>query len=68
MCKGYTKRFGTKGKSRCTCNCTTKVTSLPRDIKNIIDVTPLKENMLAPYEDKYTKAFNYVKDLKKYNS
>jgi hypothetical protein len=56
-----------QSKGRCTCPNNSKIASISREIKNIIDITPMKENISTKYEDKYTRAFEYVNNLLKSN-
>jgi len=67
MCKGYesnSKSF----KPRCTCKCKPKELSIPRNITDIIDLTPLHEFEDIEYRDDITNAYEYLERVMRYNN
>ena len=62
MCAGYKKN-----NSRCTCSEYIKEVSIPKDIRDVIDLEPLVENLDISYRDDITDAYEYVRRIKRYN-
>ena len=66
MCAGYIKN-----NCRCTCakkkQVNVKETMLPRDIRDVIDLEPLKEFRDTPYRDDVTDAYEYIQRISRYN-
>jgi len=62
MCTGYKK-----DNSRCTCDIYVEEVSIPKDIRDVIDLEPLVENLDDSYRDDITDAYEYVKSIKRYN-
>jgi len=62
MCAGY------KNNIRCTCNTDIKEVSIPKDIRDVIDLEPLQEFIEdTPYRDNITDAYEYIQRVMRYN-
>ena len=62
MCAGYNK-----DNSRCSCVVDVEEVSIPKDIRDVIDLEPLVENLDISYRDDITDAYEYVRRIKRYN-
>ena len=63
MCAGYKRNS-----SRCSCSEYIKEVSIPKNIRDVIDLEPLQENREdTPYRDNITDAYEYIKRVKRYN-
>tara|TARA_R100000501_G_C2594832_1_gene93704 strand:- start:356 stop:550 length:195 start_codon:yes stop_codon:yes gene_type:complete len=62
MCTEYKK-----DNSRCTCDICVEEVNIPKDIRDIIDLESLVENLDDSYRDDITDAYEYVKSIKRYN-
>ena len=67
MCAGY-KNNNQATKTRCTCTNSLPEINIPRDIKNVIDFTPIHEFMSEDYEDDITDAYEYIERIMRYNN
>ena len=56
-----------KDNSRCTCVVDVEEVSIPKDIRDVIDLEPLVENLDISYRDDITDAYEYVRRIKRYN-
>ena len=63
MCAVYKKN-----NSRCTCSEYIKEVSIPKHIRDVIDLEPLQEfREDAPYRDNITDAYEYIQRIMRYN-